>query len=404
MTHKLLFLTPDLPYPPHQGAAIRSFNLIKNLAPTNEIHLLSFVQQSNASGKLGPLSTFCANVATVLAPSRSNKSRALSVLFSAKPDMALRLPSSRFANQLRICLLRERFDFVQVEAIEMAQYGLAVKRMSLPSQPQVVFDDINAEYLLQKRAFESDIGHPTRWLGALYSLIQWQKLRRYEAKVCRQLDRVVVVSHADGEALLEAVPELHSTVVPNGVDTTYYTPADREEESDTALVFTGKMDFRPNVDAVLWFAREVLPLIREAVPQARFKVVGKSPHRRLRPLAERADITLTGYVDDVRPHIAEAGVYVVPLRVGGGTRLKVLEAMSMGKAIVTTSLGREGIDVTDGVELVMADDASAFAQSAVGLLRDRERRRELGQAARSLAESTHDWRHITPLLEQVYEG
>ncbi|TKJ30707.1 MAG: glycosyl transferase family 1 [Chloroflexi bacterium B3_Chlor] len=404
MTPKLLFLTPDLPYPPHQGAAIRSFNLIKNLVPSHEIHLLSFVQQSNASSRLGPLSTFCANVATVPAPSRSNKSRALSVLFSAEPDMALRLPSARFANQLRLCLQRERFDFVQVEAIEMAQYGLAVKRMSLPSQPQVVFDDINAEYLLQKRAFQSDIGHPTRWLGAFYSLIQWQKLQRYEAKVCRQLDRVVVVSHADGEALLELVPELHSTVVPNGVDTSYYTPTDRETESDTTLVFTGKMDFRPNVDAVLWFAREVLPLIREAVPQARFKVVGRDPHPRLNPLAERADMTLTGYVDDVRPHIAEAGVYVVPLRVGGGTRLKVLEAMSMGKAIVTTSLGCEGIDVADGRELVIADDTHTFAQSVVDLLGDTTRRRELGGVARSLVESTHDWRHITPLLEQVYEG
>lgn len=404
MTPKLLFLTPDLPYPPHQGAAIRTFNLIKNLAPSHEIHLLSFVQQSNASRRPGTLSTYCANMATVPAPSRSSKSRALSVLFSSKPDMALRLPSRRFANQLRLCLLRERFDFVQVEAIEMAQYGLAVKRMSLPSQPQVVFDDINAEYLLQKRAFESDVGHPPHWLGALYSLIQWQKLRRYEAKVCRQVDRVVVVSPADREALLELVPELHSTVVPNGVDTSYYTPTEREKESDTTLVFTGKMDFRPNVDAVLWFAREVLPLIREAVPQARLRVVGRNPHPRLKPLAGRTDITLTGYVDDVRPHVAEAGVYVVPLRVGGGTRLKVLEAMSMGKAIVTTSLGREGIDVADGRELVIADDASAFARSVVDLLRDREGRRELGRAARSLAESNHDWRHITPLLEQVYEG
>jgi len=404
MTAKILFLTPDLPYPPHQGAAIRSFNFIKNLASRHEIHLLSFIQGRNNLNRIDPLSRYCISTVTVPVAGRSATSRAFSVLFSAKPDMALRLPSPQFTNQLRIHLERERFDFVQVEAIEMAQYGLAVIEMSLPSPPLVIFDDINAEYVLQRRAFETDMKHPSLWVGAFYSLIQWQKLRRYEADVCRRMDRVVVVSKGDGKALQRLVSGLKTSVVPNGVDISYYSPADREKESDATLVFTGKMDFRPNVDAVLWFAQEVWPLIQKDIPDARFKVAGRNPHPRLEPLKGFSGITLTGYVEDIRPHIAEAGVYVIPLRVGGGTRLKVLEAMSMTKAIVSTSQGCEGIDITPGQELLIADEPLPFAEQVVSLMKDRERRRELGLAARSLVEARYDWQHITPLLEQVYES
>jgi len=300
--------------------------------------------------------------------------------------------------------MRERFDFVQVEAIEMAQYGLAVKKMSLPSPPVVIFDDINAEYLLQRRAFETDVKHPRLWLGAFYSLLQWQKLRHYEAKACRRMDRVVVVSQADQKALQRLLPDLESTVVPNGVDTGYYLPVDTEKESDSTLVFTGKMNFRPNVDAVIWFTQKVWPLIQSEFPEARFRVVGRNPHPRLKPLRELPGITLTGYVEDIRPHIAEAGVYVVPLRVGGGTRLKVLEAMSMGKAIVSTSLGCEGIDITPGQELLIADEPLYFAKEVVSLMRDHRRRRELALAARRLVEVRYDWQHITSLMERVYES
>lgn len=403
MTSRILFLTPDLPYPPHQGAAIRTYNLIKNLSPQYEIHLLSFVQEGPASDRTGPLAAHCRDIVTVPPPVRSASKRAISVLCSAQPDMALRLPSSEFSHQLRLWLDRERFDFVQVEAIEMAQYGLATKKSGLPSPPLVVFDDINAEYVLQRRAFETDIKHPSRWLGAFYSLIQWEKLRRYEAQVCRQVDKVVAVSQADAQALQRLVAGLEPTVVPNGVDSSYYSPADTDHESDTTMVFTGKMDFRPNVDAVLWFAKEVLPLVRQEVPEVEFKVVGRNPHQRLHSLKGTPGITMTGYVEDTRPYIAEAGVYVVPLRVGGGTRLKVLEAMSMGKAIVCTSLGCEGIDATRDRDLLITDDPTSFAERVVYLMRDRERRREMGLAARRLVEARHDWRHIVPLLEQVYE-
>jgi glycosyltransferase involved in cell wall biosynthesis len=162
------------------------------------------------------------------------------------------------------------------------------------------------------------------------------------------------------------------------------------------------MDFRPNVDAVLWFAREVLPLVRREAPGTRFWVVGKDPHPRLAPLAQEPGIEMTGWVEDVRPYIAAAGIYVIPLRIGGGTRLKVLEAMAMGKAIVSTTLGCEGFDLVPGQELVLADAPHDFARAVLDLMANAERRERLGRAARRFAGSRYDWRTIVPKLERVY--
>jgi glycosyltransferase involved in cell wall biosynthesis len=198
-------------------------------------------------------------------------------------------------------------------------------------------------------------------------------------------------------------------VVPNGVDMAYYTadvPALVGEEGPGPqdLVFTAKMDFRPNVDAVLWFAETVLPQIRRESPDTRFWIVGKDPHPRLAPLAADPGIVVTGWVEDVRPYIAAAALYVIPLRIGGGTRLKVLEAMGMGQAIVSTTLGCEGFDLTPDQELSIADTPDQFAAAVLALLRDPERRARMGRTARQYASSRYDWRMIVPLLEQVYEA
>ena len=279
----------------------------------------------------------------------------------------------------------------------------------------LVFDDHNAEYILQQRAFETDARQPRRWMGALYSLIQWQKLRRYEARVCRAFDRVVAVSPADAQALQRLVPGLEVTVVLNGVDTECYNDQFLMTNDQArighwdlvighwSLVFTGKMDFRPNVDAVLWFCQEILPSIRRERPSVRFTIVGRDPHPRVLALARDPQVTVTGYVEDVRPYIAGAAVYVVPLRMGGGTRLKVLEAMAMGQAIVSTTLGCEGVVLTPGREAALADTAQEFAWRVVELLGDEGRRRSMGQQARRLVEARYDWRAIVPRLEQVYE-
>ncbi len=404
---RILVLTPQFPYPPHQGTTIRNYHLVAGLARRQQVHLLSFGDPAQSQGT--PLDALCQSVQVVPPPQHSTRQRLKGLLLSRLPDMAQRLPSASFQAALTATLEREDPDVVEVEGIELAQYLFQVAECrGVGQRPLLVFDDHNAEYVLQQRAFETDVRQPGRWIGAAYSFVQWQRLRGYERRACLTADRVVAVSEADAFALQRLVPGLEPAVVPNGVDMDYYTapisPLDPPEGPEGwDLVFTAKMDFRPNVDAVLWFVREVLPLIRRESPATRFWAVGKDPHPRLAPLASAPGVRLTGWVADVRPYIARAAVYVIPLRIGGGTRLKVLEAMAMGKAIVSTTLGCEGFELVPGQELAIADAPAEFAATVLALLRDPERREAMGRAGRRLAASRYDWRMIVPKLEKVHE-
>ena len=202
---RLLVLTPQFPYPPHQGTTMRNYNLIAGLAERHEVHLLSFGNPDKSRGT--PLDTLCHSVQVVMPPQRSTAQRLKGLLFSRLPDMAQRLPSAEFQAALVTTLERERPDVVEVEGIELAQYlfGMAEGRAD-EGQPLLVFDDHNAEYILQQRAFETDIRKPKRWVGAAYSFVQWQRLRAYERRACQTADRVVAVSKTDAQVLRELVP------------------------------------------------------------------------------------------------------------------------------------------------------------------------------------------------------
>jgi glycosyltransferase involved in cell wall biosynthesis len=247
----------------------------------------------------------------------------------------------------------------------------------------------------------ADIKQPLRWPAALYSWVQWRRLRRYEADVLGRVAHTVAMSAPDKVALRDVAPHAPITVVPNGVDLAAY----RQFAGSPMLydlLFTGKMDFRPNIDAVLWFGQQVFPLIQAQRPQTTFAVVGQRPHPRLDVLRGRPGITITGYVEDVRPYLAGALVYVAPLRVGGGTRLKLLEAMVMGKAIVSTTLGAEGFPVISGQELMLADDPLTFAGEVLNLLANPVRRAELARSGQAFTQASYGWDALVPQLEKIY--
>jgi sugar transferase (PEP-CTERM/EpsH1 system associated) len=398
---KILLLTPQLPYPPQKGTALRNWGLISGLAQRHEVSVLSFTDPGQCSEPAELLRQTC-QVGVVEPPARTTGDRLRGVLASRQPDMALRLASEIYAQELARWLAQETYDVVHIEGIELAPY-LEIIEAAQP-RPLVVFDDHNCEYVLQQRAFLTDARIPTRWAVALYSLVQWLRLRRYEAKVCRTADRVLAVSEADAAALRTLVPGLEVAVIPNGIDAMTYQPVPTDQVDDGLhhLVFTGTMDFRPNVDAVLWFTRHVLPRLQLEDVDIHFDVVGQRPHARLKHLGAENGVTLTGWVEDVRPFIARADVYVAPLRIGGGTRLKLLEAMAMGKAVVATRLGAEGYPVTDGRELLLADTPTDFATAVMRLLRDPALVNELGHNARAFVERQYDWRTIVPQVEAVY--
>ncbi len=403
---RLLFLTPQCPYPPQKGTTLRNYYLLKGLAARHEIDLLSFIESPDELAST-PLQDLCRRVEGVMMPQRGLAVRARDTLLSPWPDMALRLWSPLLARRLEQWL-EERYDIVQIEGIELARYLFQASMLSgrRSDSLRLVFDDHNCEYLLQQRVFETDLRRPRRWLGAVYSFIQWRKLRRFEARVCRAADAVVAVSEADAAALRRLVPGLSVTVVPNGIDLAGVRqqaagPRQPETTDRCEMVFVGTMDFRPNVDAVLWFAEEILPLILQQEPSAHFYVVGRRPHPWLATLRGHPAITVTGAVENIQAYVERAAVYVVPLRMGGGTRFKILEAAAARKAIVSTRLGCEGFPVQDGRELVIADTPARFAGAVVSLWRDPARRVQLGRAAYALAEA-FDWQGIIPRLEAVY--
>src|SRR5262245_52641577 len=251
--------------------------------------------------------------------------------------------------------------------------------------PLVLFEH-NVEHMIWRRISKTE---RRTFLRPLLE-VEWRKMRHYEALACQRAALVLAVSEADRGRLQSVAPTARIETVPTGVDAAYFASNGMPEVPDEIL-FTGSMDWYPNEDAMAHFIDRMLPLIRREVPGVRMTIVGRKPRPRLRKLAEAAGVAVTGTVEDIRPFMARAAVYVVPLRIGGGTRLKVFEALAMGKAVVSTAIGVEGLALVDGTEFALADNPDEFARSVVALLRDPAKRRALGARGRQLIEARYSW-------------
>lgn len=409
ITVNILIVTPQAPYPPRQGTTMRNFNIIRGLAAHHQIDLLTFLAPGEEIDSANPLHQLCRRIAGIAQPVRTTAQRIRSTLGALTPDMGLRLESADMHELIRAWTQDTTYDIVQIEGIELAQYGRSVAgRRNNTGRPALIFDNHNCEYLLQQRNALTDLRRPQRWLAAAYSLVQWRKLRRYEAAILRDADAVVTVSEADRAALLKLGADTPIAVVSNGIDLNEYQPATNPPHGSQTIVFTGKMDYRPNIDAVLWFAEEVLPQVLAVAPQAHFQIVGMNPHPRLDILRSHPAIEITGAVADTRPFIHGAAAYVIPMRIGGGTRFKALEAMACGAAIVSTSLGIEGIGVQNNAEMFIADTPGEFAAAVLRLLEDARTsgvlRQTLGVQGRRFVEQHYGWEQIIPRLEAVLES
>jgi glycosyltransferase involved in cell wall biosynthesis len=238
----------------------------------------------------------------------------------------------------------------------------------------------------------------------LWKMVAWREYQTValaERRLTALADHVLTVSDEDRRSFLEFLPEDKLTTIPTGVDLDYYRPPESSSPG-RSLVFTGSMDWLPNEDAIIYFAAEILPLIRQRIPDVTLSVVGRRPTRKVLALAEaNPAVRVTGAVDDIRPYVHEAAVYVVPLRIGGGTRIKIFEAMAMGSAVVSTSIGAEGLPVTHGQDILLADTPETFAIQTIGLLTNLTERDRLGRTARRLVESRYGWPEVTGVLERV---
>ena len=401
---RILLLTPQFPWPTHQGTTLRNFNLLKQLARRHEVHLFSILAPGDDPAA-GPVAELCASIVTAPQPPRGMGDRMRDLLTTPLPAMARRLWSPQAARRLTEMARELRPGIVQIEGIEMAPYFFALREAGI-SYGRAIYDAHNAETLLQQRAAQADARRPKRWPAAAYSAVQTAKLRRYEERLARSVEGIAAVSEPDAQFLHSLAPETPIRVVTNGVDLALYQPDETFPPvfamPGPHLVFTGKMDFRPNVDAALWFADEVMPHLRAAGVNAHFWVVGRNPHSRLNALAGRTDVTVTGAVPDVRPYIVQADVYVVPLLAGGGTRFKILESLALAKPVVSTRLGADGIQVEDNVHLALADAPDEFAARVQELLADRDAAQAMGRRGRVFIQQHFSWDAIVPELETLY--
>lgn len=401
---RLLLITPNLPYPPQSGSGLRAYGLLRGLKDYAanfplEIDLLAYHDDS-VQPRTTPLVNYCASITTASTPARSKRERLQALFTSSQPDIAQRLESSEIRAKLKQLMAAKTYDFVLYIGLETAI--LMKQARSLQPNCQQIYDAANVEHLLQKRIAAVDKGSMRRRPAALYSQIQVGRIWRFESAICRSADAVTAVSEEDARVISQFRPDHKISVVPNGIFT-----ADYQQASETLdlgqhpLVFTGKMDYRPNVDAMLWFCDEVLPRVTAEIDDCKLYVVGQKPHGSLTALSGNPHIEVTGWVASVTPFLRSAGVYVTPLRMGSGTRLKLLEAMAAGCAIVSTSLGAEGLSSDAISAMRIENDASGFAAAIIALLRDRSERKRLGEKAQQVAASQYDWSAIIPNLTAV---
>jgi glycosyltransferase involved in cell wall biosynthesis len=383
MTMRVLWLNVGGLWPLNTGGRQRSFHIISELSLRHRLTVLTTEGAGDDHAALAAQLPRCDIISVPYAlPKRGSAAFGLALLRSWVSVLPVTLWKWRIP-----ALQREAGRMLTPERTDLCVVDFLYAAPNLPRDvavPTVLFEH-NAEYLIWKRLYEAE-QRPFR--RALLE-IEWKKLRRAEAAACAKAAMTLAVSENDRAALLEAAPRARVRAIPTGVDTSYFHP-NGTRHSAAKLVFSGSMDWYPNEEAMLYFIDSVLPLIRRAIPEASLTVVGRNPSARLRAAANGA-VHVTGTVEDVRPYIDEAAVYVVPLRIGGGTRIKIFEALAMGKAVVSTRIGAEGLPLSSGDHFVEADKPEEFARAVVELIRRPERRRAIEQAGRKLVEERYSW-------------
>jgi len=305
-------------------------------------------------------------------------------LFSREPYNIRKYCLPEVRKQLTGVLQRANYDVILCDFLTPA----AVIPWDWPCQ-KVIFTH-NVEAVIWRRHYE--VARNPLWKAL--SWYEWRRMKAAEQRYLRRADHVLAVSENDRNTFGGFLDPGKLTVIQTGVDVDYFNPVP-DAEQPNSLVFTGSMDWLPNEDAVVYFVREILPLIRQQVPNVSLRIVGRRPSADLQSLAARQEhVELTGWVEDVRPFLVRGAVCIVPLRIGSGTRLKIFEAMAMGKAVVSTSIGAEGLPVRSGENILLADDPGTFAQSVASLLLDATRRRGIGLAARKLVAEKYSWARI----------
>ena len=385
-------------WPMNTGGRVRSLHIISELARRHRITVVTTHGLGDDPDGLARVLSACDRVISLpyTVPKRGDRSFPIAVARSWLSPYPVDLW------KWRIGAVRDQIaDLIRDNRADVCVTDFLFAAVNVPRRtdvPIVLFEH-NVEYLIWRRLCALERSPLRRAVLEL----EWRKVRSRERAACASVDLTITVSAADRLCLLELAPHARISAIPTGVDTSYFAPNGTRERPNR-LVFTGSMDWHPNEDAMLHCIDTILPRIRRQVPDASLAIVGRRPTDRLRSAAERAGVLVTGTVDDVRPFVREASVYIVPLRAGGGTRLKIFEALAMAKPVVSTTVGAEGLALGSGREYIAADDPQSFADAVVSLLRDPARRAALGRAGRRLVEHRYGWSQVAAEFEAHCES
>ncbi len=389
---KILLLIPYNPVNPSFGGALRVFHLLEHLTRHHDVTVAGFSQPDEIQPLLDRFPMLHGK--TYLIPRNVGKHWRkwlfLRSLFSRKSHWHFVANSKKFQSLLNLILQHNEYDVIQSEFPDMADYEMNTRGIR-------ILDAHNVEYDNFKRM--SAIRNP---IMKFYYRLESFKFYYEEIALARKQDAIFATSLRDIDLFKQDVPEKPMFLVPNGVDLNYFLP-DNSTPEPNSIVFVGMMQYVPNVDGILYFLDTIFPIIVEKIPDIRLYIVGKNPTDAIKNRASK-NVVVTGFVNDIRPYIRKATVYVIPLRMGGGTRLKMMEALSMRIPIVTTSLGCEGIDVVNGRDAIIEDDPTKFAEAVIDLLHNPERRNELVKNGAVLANESYGWTHVGKQMELAYSS
>ncbi len=392
---KILFISTWFPWPTDNGSKIRVYHLLRALGARHHVDLLSFAFDTARPAEAQTLREFCADVQAIeLNPFKRDDVSALERFLSSDPIVTRPLPAMTAAVQRR--LESTHYDAV-IASIEVA----ATYAFQAPHATVKILEEHNSLSRWMWERYRAQTGA----LQRLRCWLSWRKTARYESRLFRQFDLCTMVSEQDRVASLQMLPRYHGPVevVSNGVDCAWNRPA--VQSIDPArLVFSGALTYRANYDAVKYFLQEIYPSIRQARTDAALSITGSTTGVNLEGLPLSDGVKFTGFVDDIRPIVGGSSVCVVPILEGGGTRLKILEAMALGTPVVSTTKGAEGIEAQHGEHLLLADDAASFAECTLSVMRDPDLRQRLASNARRLVEDRYDWQKIGECFAGLVEN
>jgi sugar transferase (PEP-CTERM/EpsH1 system associated) len=397
---RILWLKTELLHPVDKGGKIRTYAMLRELAKEHDVTYLTLDDGGAAPDAAERAGEYCSRLERVpFSPSRKGSpgffADLAGNLLSSLPYALSRYRSREFEQRVVDLAASGDFDVVVCDFLTPA--------VNLPHDlpiPTVLFQH-NVEAEIWRRHVEVRRDPVSR----AYFAEQYRRMKRFEAAACRRFDLVIAVSEEDARHFEREYGVAPVADVPTGVDVEFFTPASGAAKRPGNLVFTGSMDWMPNEDGIRWFAEEIFPRVRRSVPEASLTVVGRNPPAGISALADRdANVEVTGRVPDVRPYLEQGAVFVVPLRVGGGTRLKIYEGMSMGLPVVSTAIGAEGLPLTDGEHLLIADDPESFASACVQLLSRPHEARELGDRGARYVRERFGWKSVAARFAELCES